>query len=116
MDAGRGQPGVTPRSLRLASLLDARFQVPGTGFPFGLDPILGLVPVVGDTLALALGLMIVYDAAQAGVRRRGILRMLLNLGVYWAIGSIPFVGDVADFFIKPNRANLRLLKRELGVG
>jgi hypothetical protein len=104
-----------PRSLRLAKLLDAKFVVPGTAFRFGIDPLIGLVPVVGDALAFGLGSLIVIDAWRLGVRRRTLARMVLNLGVDWVVGSVPLVGDAADFFIKPNRANARLLKRELGI-
>lgn len=104
-----------PRALRLARMLDAKFRVPGTAFRFGLDPILGLFPVFGDTIALGLGLFIVAEAWSLGVRRRVLLRMVANLAVDWAVGSIPVVGDVADFFIKPNRRNAALMARELGV-
>lgn len=76
---------------------------------------IGLVPVVGDTLAFVLGSLIVVDAWRLGVRKRILTRMMLNLGADWLIGLVPVVGDVADFFIKPNRANARLLKRELGI-
>lgn len=103
-----------PRSLRLARALDSKFLIPGTGFRFGIDPIIGLIPVVGDTISFALGMLIVTDAVRLGVRRRVIARMLLNLIVDWIVGSIPLIGDAADFFIKPNRANARLLARELG--
>lgn len=104
-----------PRSLRLAKLLDSKFLLPGTTFRFGIDPLIGLVPVVGDTLAFAIGSLIVLDAWRLGVRKRILARMLLNLGVDWLIGLLPVVGDAADFVVKPNRANARLLKRELGI-
>lgn len=105
-----------PRSLRIAKLLDAKFRFPGTNFRFGIDPILGLFPVVGDTISLLIGLSIVFEARLLKVRRTVLLRMLWNLGVDWLIGSIPIVGNVADFFMKPNRANARLLAREVGLG
>ncbi|MEA5614831.1 DUF4112 domain-containing protein [Nodularia spumigena] len=104
-----------PRSLRLAKLLDAKFVVPGTTFRFGIDPLIGLIPVAGDAIAFGLGSLIVIDAWRLGVRKRILARMVLNLGVDWLIGSMPVVGDAADFVIKPNRANARLLKRELGI-
>jgi hypothetical protein len=101
--------------LRLARLLDSKFAFPGTTFRFGLDPIIGLLPVVGDAVAFGLGSLIVIDAWRLGVRRRVLARMVLNLGVDWLIGLLPVVGDAADFFVKPNRANARLLMRELGL-
>lgn len=105
-----------PRSLRLARALDSKFLVPGTGFRFGIDPIIGLVPVVGDTISFALGMLIVSDAVRLGARRRVLARMIVNLVVDWIIGSIPLIGDAADFFIKPNRANAALLAREHAAG
>lgn len=105
-----------PRSLRLARALDSKFLIPGTGFRFGIDPILGLIPVVGDTISFALGMIIVADAMKLGARRRVLARMGLNLVVDWIIGSIPLIGDAADFFIKPNRANAALLAREHAAG
>lgn len=105
-----------PRSVRLAHLLDARFRFPGTAFRFGLDPLIGLIPVAGDTISLCIGLLILFDARRLGARKRVLARMLLNLGVDWAVGIIPLVGDAADFFIKPNRANAALLMREHAAG
>jgi hypothetical protein len=96
--------------------MDSRFRIPGTRFRFGLDPLIGLIPVAGDTIALLLGLVVVADAWQLGARRSVLLRMVLNLGIDWLIGSIPLVGDVADFFIKPSRANVGLLLREQQSG
>lgn len=110
------QKSPIPHSVRLANALDAKFRVPGTRFRFGLDPLIGLLPVAGDTISLCLGLLILADAKRLGTRPRVLLRMLLNLVVDWLIGMIPLVGDVADFFIKPNRANANLLLREHQAG
>lgn len=115
VDAQSSDPGL-PRSQRLATLLDSQFVVPGTGYRFGLDPILGLVPGIGDAISLAVGLVIVHDAWRLGARKRVLGRMALNLGVDWVVGTIPVVGDAADFFIKPNRANADLLTREYEAG
>jgi hypothetical protein len=115
MRMGTPDPSL-PRSLRLARALDSKFLVPGTGFRFGIDPIIGLIPVVGDAISFAMGMVIVTDAWRLGARRRVLARMGLNLLVDWVIGSIPVIGDAADFFIKPNRANAALLTREHAAG
>ncbi len=107
--------GRLPRSLRLAKLLDSSFRVPGTGFRFGWDPLIGLIPVVGDALSFGLGSLIVIDAWRLGVRRRVLARMVVNLIADFLVGTAPVVGDAADFFVKANRANARLLRRELGM-
>ena len=101
-----------PRTLRLARLLDAKFRLPGTTFTFGIDPLLGLIPGIGDAISFLLGAAIVFEARRLGCRRRVLLRMLANLLVDAGIGTIPIVGDALDFFIKPNAANAALLAAE----
>ncbi len=103
-----------PRAARLADLLDSKFEL--FGVRFGLDPIIGLVPVLGDTITLVMGLSIVRDAWKHRVRKAIIFRMLLNLGVDWLVGQIPVVGDLTDFFIRPNARNAKLLRREHEAG
>lgn len=110
------KPEPLPRSLALARLLDARFRIPGLGVRFGLDPIIGLLPVAGDTVALALGLLIVADAARLGVRSAVLLRMLGNLGLDWVVGLLPGLDLVFDVLFKANLRNARLLEQEWVAG
>lgn len=98
---------------QLATLLDAQFRIPGTSLRFGYDSIIGLVPGVGDSVTALLGGYIVYRARQLGAPPSLIARMLLNLGVDAAFGSIPIVGDVFDFAFKANRKNVALLRQHL---
>ena len=95
---------------RLARLLDDGFEVPGTSLRFGLDPLLGLIPGLGDFLASAGSLFIVVVAARRGVPLVVLLRMLLNLTLDALLGSVPLVGDVFDFAFHANRRNRVLLK------
>ena len=97
----------------LGSLLDSRFRLPG-GFRFGLDPLIGLVPGVGDGISAILSLYIVLEAYRLGASRGALARMLLNVGLDLGVGIIPIIGDVADFAFKSNRRNLDLLRRHLG--
>jgi hypothetical protein len=99
----------------LGSLLDSRFRLPG-GFRFGLDPLIGLVPGVGDGISAILSLYIVLEAYRLGASRGALARMLLNIGLDLGVGIIPIIGDVADFAFKSNRRNLDLLRRHLGRG
>lgn len=115
-DPIRSEPDRLPRSLRLAALLDSQFEIPALGVRFGLDPVIGLIPGVGDAISFALGLIIVHDAHRLGARRRVVARMVVNLLGDLLIGTLPVVGDVADFFIRPNRANAELLRREHAEG
>lgn len=93
----------------LGRLLDGAVRVPGTQFRVGLDPILGLLPGAGDTLASVLSLYIVFEAYRADVPRTTLLRMLSYVAVDTVIGSIPVAGTLFDAVWKANQRNARLL-------
>ena len=97
----------------LADLLDRQFRIPGTGIRFGLDSIVGLLPVVGDTATALVGAYPVVEGVRLGVRKRIVSRMLLNLGVDWLIGLVPVADLVLDVAFKANVRNVRLLESEL---
>lgn len=97
----------------LTRLLDEAFRVPGTRWRFGLDPLLGLVPGLGDLIGAAVGAYGVLAARQLGAPLAIQLRMLGNIALDAFAGSIPLVGDVTDFFFKANRRNRDLLARWL---
>lgn len=94
--------------------MDTRYRVPGTEYRFGLDPIISLLPVVGDTASLLISLYPILEASRAGVRRRVLVRMLANLGLDWLVGLVPVVGVIPDAWYKANTRNLKLLEKELG--
>lgn len=98
---------------RLASWMDDRFTLPG-GFRIGLDPVLGLVPGLGDGISAAVSLYTVLEARRLGASAGTLARMVGNVGLDFASGSIPLVGDLIDFAFKSNRRNLNLLRRHLG--
>lgn len=101
------------RARWLANWLDTKFQV--AGIRFGLDGIVGLVPVVGDTLGLLAGLYPLYVARRHRRGRMVIVRMLGNLLLEWVVGMVPFVGDAFDIAFKANLRNVRLLEKALGT-
>lgn len=102
------------RSLeRLTSLMDERFQIPGTRYRFGLDGLLGLIPGVGDTATGLVGLYIIYQARQHGAPASLLARMAGNVAIDTVVGSIPLLGDLFDFGFKAHRRNLKLLHRHL---
>lgn len=94
---------------RLASLLDTCIKVPGTNLRIGLDPIIGLVPGIGDALAAALGSLIVIKAMESGAPRMVILRMTGNLLINAMIGAIPLVGDLFSAWFHSNARNYAML-------
>jgi hypothetical protein len=109
-------PALQQRLERLrqwATLLDGAFRVPGTNLRFGWDPILGLVPGVGDVIAPVYAVAIIVTAAQVGVPRVVQLRMLLTAAADLTIGAIPVVGDLFDVLWRANQRNMALLDRHV---
>jgi hypothetical protein len=100
-----------PTLQALEILLDEAFQVPGTGFRFGLTGIIGLVPGLGDVLAGLLSLIIPLAAWIRAAPYVTLARMAANLGIGVLVGAVPFFGDVFDMAWKANRRNYRLLRR-----
>lgn len=103
------------RLRRLAWLIDGVFKLPGTRFRFGLNSVIGLVPVGGDAVLGALSLYIIYEAAKLGVPRPQLARMLGNVALEVAGGSVPVLGDVFDMALKANLRNLAIIERHVGA-
>ena len=101
------------RARGLARLLDNVVGIPGTSIRFGLDPLLGLVPGLGDLAGAAMSGYIVLLAAQFGAPASVIARMLGNVVVDTVGGSLPFLGDLFDAAWKSNVKNVELLERWL---
>jgi len=99
------------RIRRLAWWLDQGIRIPGTQIRIGLDPILGLVPGVGDSAGALLGAVILWEGVRAGVPRLTLVRMAANIVLDTAVGSVPVAGDVFDAAWKSNTRNLDLLER-----
>ena len=103
------------RLRRLAWMIDGVFSLPGTRFRFGLNSIVGLVPVGGDAILGAISLYIVYEAMQLGVPAPLLARMLANVALEVAGGSVPVLGDVFDMALKANLRNLAIIEQHLGT-
>ena len=97
----------------LGKLLDTAVRIPGTDITLGLDPILGLVPGLGDVAGAAMSGYIVYAAARLGAPTSVVSRMLLNIAADTAAGAIPLLGDLFDVAWKSNARNVSLLERHL---
>ncbi len=100
----------------LARWMDAQFEVPGVGWRFGLDAVVGLVPGIGDVATTVVSLYIIGLAGRYGLPRITLARMSLNVLVDMLLGAIPLVGDVFDVWWKANQRNARLLEERLAVG
>jgi len=94
----------------LATLLDSSLKIPGTPWYLGLDPIIGLIPGIGDLLANLIGLTILGLAARLHVPRIVLARMGLNLLINGTVGSIPVVGDLFSVWFRSHARNARLLR------
>ena len=94
-----------------ARLLDNRFQVPGTRVRFGLDPILGVLPVVGDVATVLFSGAAIVLAFRMGIPAIVQARMVVNVVIDVLVGEIPILGDLFDFAWKSNTMNLALLER-----
>jgi hypothetical protein len=95
----------------LADLLDQRFTIPGTSIRIGLDPILGLIPGIGDVIANLTGSVILLIAAQYPIPKVVLLRMGVNIALNAMIGAIPILGDVFSIWFRSNAKNVALLER-----
>ena len=113
---------VNPRSLtsrqaqrlvtlrKFAQLLDSALVVPGTRYRIGLDPILGLLPGVGDFVSPLFAIGILWQALDLGIPRVVQLRMIVNVAIDALLGAVPLVGDLFDFAWKANDMNMALLE------
>jgi len=95
----------------LAEILDRRFTIPGTSIRIGLDPLIGLIPGVGDALASLAGSVILLVAAQSQLPKIVLVRMGLNIAVNGIIGAIPLFGYLFSIWFKSNMKNIALLER-----
>jgi hypothetical protein len=101
---------VAPELEALGHLMDNAFRVPGTNVRFGLDPVLGLIPGLGDFASTVVSVLILAAGVRYGVPRITLMRMALNIGLDFVVGAIPVVGDVFDVWWKANQRNLALLQ------
>ena len=96
---------------RWSVVLDSAFRIPGTTVRFGLDPVLGLVPGMGDVTTPLFSAVLLLQAVRLRIPKVVQLRMLLNAAIDLAIGLVPLVGDLFDVAWKANVRNLALLER-----
>lgn len=95
----------------VSRLLDDLVVVPGTNHRVGLDPIVGLIPVVGDAVSGVVGFWLIAEATRFGLPRVVVARMVLNTSADLALGFVPVLGDVFDIVSRSNARNLALFRR-----
>jgi len=97
----------------LTRVLDSAITIPGTGIRVGLDPVIGLLPVVGDWIGAGLSGWIIVQGARLGVSRATLMRMAGNLAVDLVAGSVPVLGDIFDLGFRANERNLALISTHM---
>jgi hypothetical protein len=108
----RNTSGLTDEQLdSLAELMDSAFPIPGTNWRIGLDPIVGLIPGIGDLITSIFSFLVVFAAWQRNLPKVTIARMVGNIAVDTLLGAMPILGDIFDAAWKSNKKNVALLKR-----
>ncbi len=110
-DQGLKQEEVRAFADFIARLLDTIIRIPGTPIRIGLDPLLGVIPVLGDIIANLIGSTILLLAIQLEVPKVVILRMAAHIGLNTLIGAIPGLGDLFSIWYRSNVKNAALLRR-----
>ncbi len=95
---------------KTSTALDDIFKIPATNFRFGLDPLIGLIPVVGDFVGFAISASMVVAIVRHGVSLSVLIRLLGNITIDYLVGLLPFLGDFLDVAYKSNRRNVDILK------
>ena len=95
--------------------MDGVVRVPGTRFRFGLNSLIGLPPGAGDAMLTAISLWIVWEGSKLDLPREKIVRMLGNVAVEAALGSVPLLGSVFDVIWKANLRNLAIIEEHLAA-
>jgi hypothetical protein len=106
----RRRQGLEPLFKWLALVMDEFIRVPGTKFKFGLDPLLGLLPGIGDTGSALVSAFALIQAARLGVPKILLARMSLNILINEVIGIVPVVGDAFSFWFKSNARNYQIIR------
>ena len=96
---------------RVSRMLDSGFAVPGTSIRYGLDPILGLIPILGDFVSPFFTIGVLWQARDLGIPRIVQVRMIFNVAIDALLGIVPLAGDLFDVAWKANDMNVALLER-----
>ena len=103
--------GQDPMVAFIARLMDTAFSIPGTKIRFGLDPLLGLLPGLGDTATALVSALLIAQSARYGVPKIVLARMAGNVLLNTAVGAIPVLGDLFSVWFKSNAKNYDLLRK-----
>ena len=125
---GNLQPAIGNRTVRrpsqvqierelevLSQIMDNQFRIPILGWRFGMNAIIDLIPQVGDVATTLVALYVLVSAVRYRVPKVTLLRMGMNIAIYFLVGLFPFIGDLFGAWWKPNIRNINLLRRRATV-
>jgi hypothetical protein len=98
----------------VSRLLDTFFVLPGTRIRFGFEPIIGLIPILGDQATSLMSAALLYRSAHHRLPKIALIRMALNILINGVVGMVPFFGDIFVLWYKPNIRNYKILQRYAG--
>jgi len=99
----------------LSRWMDSQFRIPVIGWRFGLNPIIDLIPGIGDVATSLVAIYVMASGVRYRVSKITIFRMALNIAIYFLVGLIPWVGGLFDAWWKPNIRNIELLRNRATV-
>ncbi len=109
----RDPAAVRRRVVAIERLMERSVTIPGINRAVGLDFALNFIPVVGSFIGAAMGSYMLWEARNLGMSKWQMARMAGNVGTDWALGLIPVIGAVPDFFFRSNTRNLRIIRKHL---
>jgi len=122
LSRGRQSPVLKPTTVQIerelevfSQLMDNRFRIPILGWRFGFNAIIDLIPGVGDVATSIIALYLLVSAVRYRIPKVTLLRMALNIGIYFVGGLLPLVGDIFAIWWKPNIRNMNLLRARATV-
>jgi hypothetical protein len=108
-------PGELDPFIKLVSrLLDTVFVIPGTRIRFGIEPLIGLIPILGDQVTALISAALLYRSVQHRLPKIALVRMALNILINAVVGMVPLLGDLFVLWYKPNIRNYKILQRFAG--
>lgn len=115
LPTGRREVEIDASLEQLSRWMDGVFRIPGIGWRFGLDALIGLIPGLGDTATSVVSFYVLAQGVRYRVPKVTLLRMGLNIAIDYLLGAVPVVGDAFDMFWKSNQMNVDLLKKRATV-
>jgi len=104
---------ISPFVRKLVKFLDSGYTLPGTNYQVGVDGLIGLIPAIGDFAGVLIGMVVVGEGVRLKVPKFVLMKMIGNLIMDGAVGSVPVAGDLFDFMFKAHQRNLALLEKHL---